>query len=406
MEKALLAGARVIDFSWIGAGSYATKILADLGADVIKIESSTRLDSLRMAAPYKDGKPGVNRSGYFADRNTSKRSVTINMKHPRAFGLIKQLIMQSDIVANNFTPGVMDKFGLGYPAVRAMKPEIIYLAMSMQGAEGPERGYLGYGANIIALTALQHLTGLPGREPAGTGTNYPDHVPNPCHAAFAVLAALRHRRRKGKGQYIDLAQVEPTVALLGPTMLDLTVNGRNHECNGNEHPWAAPHGVYPCAGDDRWIAITAMSDAHWTALMATLGTPAWSAEPRWETIAGRYRDRVELDLLLGGVTGKWQAEILMNELQARHVPAGVVSTAEDVIKHDPQLAHRGHWVRLQHAEMGEAIYNAPPFRFSRTRVGLKSPAPLLGEHTREVCAELLGLNDQDVDELIAQEVLK
>ena len=131
MEKALLAGVRVIDFSWIGAGSYATKILADLGADVIKIESSTRLDSLRMAAPYKDGKPGVNRSGYFADRNTSKRSVTINMKHPRAFGLIKQLIMQSDIVANNFTPGVMDKFGLGYPAVRAMKPEIIYLAMSM-----------------------------------------------------------------------------------------------------------------------------------------------------------------------------------------------------------------------------------------------------------------------------------
>lgn len=406
MGKLLLAGVRVIDFSWIGAGSYATKILADLGADVIKIESSTRLDSLRMAAPYKDGIAGVNRSGYFADRNTSKRSITINMKHSRAFGLIRKLIVQSDIVANNFTPGVMEKFGLGYPEVKAMKPEIIYLAMSMQGAEGPERGYLGYGANIIALTGLQHLTGMPGREPAGTGTNYPDHIPNPCHAAFALLAALRYGRRTGRGQYIDLAQLEPTVALLGPTILDLTVNGRNHERNGNEHPWAAPHGVYPCAGEDRWIAIAAMTNAHWIALVETLRSPSWTSAECWSSVIGRYRGRVELDRLLSGETAKWRAEALMTELQARSVPAGVVSNAEDVIKRDPQLAHRGHWVRLKHAEMGDAIYNAPPFRFSSTPVELHAPAPLLGEHTREICTSLLGISDPEIDELIAQEVLK
>jgi benzylsuccinate CoA-transferase BbsF subunit len=401
-----LQGMRITDFSWLGAGSYATKILADMGADVIKIESSTRLDSLRMGAPYRDGKPGVNRSGYFADRNTSKRSVTIDMKHPRALGLIRKLIEQSDVVANNFTPGVMEKFGLGYPQVSAMKPDIIYLAMSMQGAEGPERDYLGYGSSIVSLTGLQHLTGMPGREPAGTGTNYPDHIPNPCHAAFALLAALRYRRRTGRGQYIDLAQLEPTIALLGPTLLDLTVNGRNRECNGNQHDWAAPHGVYPCVGEDRWIAIAVMDDIEWAALVEVLGAPAWAAEARWNGVVARRRDCEELDQLLGRETVKWGAEKLMAALQARGVAAGVVQNTEDVIKHDPQLAHRGHWIRLNHAEMGEALYNAPPFRFSRTPVELRSPAPLLGEHTREVCVGLLGMNEAEVDELIAEGVLK
>jgi benzylsuccinate CoA-transferase BbsF subunit len=406
MASLPLRGTRITDFSWLGAGSYATKILADMGADVIKIESSTRLDSLRMGAPYKDGKPGVNRSGYFADRNTSKRSVTIDMKHSRALGLIRRLIKQSDIVANNFTPGVMEKFGLGYPQVSAMKPDIIYLAMSMQGAEGPERDYLGYGSSIVSLTGLQHLTGMPGREPAGTGTNYPDHIPNPCHAAFALLAALRYRRRTGRGQYIDIAQLEPTIALLGPTLLDLTVNGRNHECNGNQHDWAAPHGVYPCAGEDRWIAIAAMDDVQWAALIEVLGSPAWAAEARWNGAVARRRDCGELDQLLARETVRWGAEELMVALQARGVAAGVVQNTEDVIKHDPQLAHRGHWIRLNHAEMGEALYNAPPFRFSRTPVELRAPAPLLGEHTREVCVGLLGISEAEVDELIAEGVLK
>ncbi|MDB6000931.1 MAG: CoA-transferase family protein 8 [Rhizobacter sp.] len=406
MDKLPLAGLRVTDFCWLGAGAYATKILADLGADVIKIENADRLDSLRMAAPYKDKKPGVNRSGYFADRNTSKRSITLDMKHPRALALIQKLIRQSDIVANNFTPGVMGKFGLGYDAVKAVKPDVIYLAMSMQGAEGPERDYLGYGASMVSLTGLQHLTGLPDREAAGPGTNYPDHIPNPCHAAFALLAAVRHRRRTGQGQFIDLAQIEPTIALLGPTLLDLTVNGRHHERQGNRHDSAAPHGVYRCAGNDRWIAIAAMNDAQWASLVRGLGSPAWALEPRWSTGTGRYRDQVELDRLLDQQTSTWVAEDLMATLQAAGVPAGVVQTSEDVMTRDPQLAARGHWVRLNHAEMGETVYNAPPFRFSKTPADLRRAAPLLGEHTREVCAELLELDDAEIDELVAQHVLR
>ena len=401
-----LAGIRVADFCWLGAGSYTTKILADMGADVIKIESAARLDSLRMAAPYKDGVPGVNRSGYFADRNTSKRSITVDMKHPRALNLVRRLIEKSDIISNNFTPGVMDKFGLGYEAVREMKPDIIYLAMSMQGSQGPERSYLGYGASMVSLTGLHDLSGLPGREPAGTGTNYPDHVPNPCHATFALMAALRHRRRTGEGQFIDIAQIEPTIALLGPTLLDLTANDHLQQRQGNRHDFFAPHGLYPCRGEDAWIAIAVRDDEGWHRLQAVLGSPSWAAEPRWKHAEGRRRASNDLDARIAQCTADWDAYKLMAALQEHGVPAGVVQTAADVVDRDPQLAHRGHWLTLDHPEMGQAVYNAPPFRCSQTPVGLRGPAPLLGQHTREVLRELMDVGDAEYEELQAEQVLR
>lgn len=400
-----LTGVRVTDFTWIGAGSYASKILADFGADVIKIESATRIDSLRLAAPYKDGKKGVNRSGYFADRNTSKRSMTIDMKGPGALDLVSRLIARSDIIANNFTPGVMERFGLDYETVRAIKPDIIYLGMSMQGSTGPQRGFLGYGSSMASVTGFQQLTGLPGREPAGTGTNYPDHLPNPCHAAFAVLAALRHRRRTGEGQRIDMAQTEPTIALLGPTLLDLTVNGRLQQPRGNDHAMAAPYGVYRCKGDDRWIAICVMNDAQWVSLRTVLRDPPWMRSAEWNTQASRHAGRERLAQHLHDETAPWVAETLMTALQAAGVPAGVVENAEDVIRHDPQLAHRGHWVTLEHPEMGKSLYNAPPFRCTRTPVALTRPAPLLGQHTREICRDLLGMADAEIDALVTAGVL-
>jgi benzylsuccinate CoA-transferase BbsF subunit len=376
-----LAGIRVTDFTWIGAGSYATKILADYGAEVIKIESGARLDALRLSAPYKDKVKGVNRSGYFADRNTGKRSITLNMKDPRAVALARKLVAASDIVANKFTPDVMARFGLSYEDVRRIRPDNNYLATSMQGASGPESRYLGYGASMAALTGLQHLIGLPGREPIGTGTNYPDHIPNPCHAAFAVLAALRHRRRTGEGQYIDFAQTEPTVALLGPAMLDLTVNGREQQAIGNAHATAAPHGVYPCRGDDRWIAIAATTDA------------------RWAASGARHADRARLDAALAEATREWDAHELMGVLQRAHVPAGVVQNAEDVVARDPQLAHRGHWIELEHPEMGRTIYNASPFRGTALPQVPSRAAPTLGEHTDAVCRDLLGLEPGEIAEL-------
>lgn len=399
-----LAGIRVTDFTWIGAGSYTTKILADSGADVVKIESHGRIDSLRLAAPYKEGVPGLNRSGYFADRNSSKRSLTLNMKHPRALDLVSRLILQSDVIANNFTPGVMDRFGLGYDAVRAIKPDIIYLAMSMQGSTGPEKNFLGYGATMAAVTGIQQLTGLPGREPAGTGTNYPDHIPNPCHAAFAVLAALRHRRRTGQGQRIDMAQTEPTVALLGPAVLDYTVNHRVQQPRGNASLDAAPYGVYPCAGEDRWIAICVMHDGHWQALCALLGQPAWMLEAALMHTSGRLERRAAIDAQLSVETARWNANDLMGGLQAQDVPAGVVSNAADITR-DAQLAHRGHWLTLDHPEMGPSLYNAQPFRYLRSTAGAARPAPLLGQHTEEICRDLLGLSEAEIAQLASEGAL-
>jgi benzylsuccinate CoA-transferase BbsF subunit len=380
-------------------------MLADAGADVIKIESGERLDSLRVAPPFKDRIKGVNRSGYFSDRNTSKRSFALNLKDKRAREIALRLVAESDVVANNFTPGVMERLGLDYESVRAVKPDVIYMSMSMQGSTGPHSRYLGYGLTIGALSGLHHLSGLPERLPAGTGTNYPDHMPNPCHGVFALLAAIRHRRRTGEGQFIDIAQTEPTIALLAPAVLDYTVNGRTANRSGNDHPSAAPHGVYPCSGTDRWLALAVSTDAQWQSLVEILGSPPWTGEERWRTAPSRHVNRLELDLKLAEETRRFPGNDLMHRLQAAGIPAGLVQDAADLIDRDPQLAHRGHWVRLDHAEMGESIYNAPPYRFSSSRVELASPAPLLGEHTLEILEQVLSIGREEGQRLIDEGVL-
>lgn len=398
-----LDGVRVLDFTWVGAGSFTTKLLADHGADVIKVESGKHLDSLRVGAPFAGGVKGVNRSGYFAERNTSKRGITLNLKDPRAQELARRLAAGADVVANNFRPGVMDRFGLGYEQVREVNPRVVYLSMSMQGATGPDRDHLGYGLTIGALIGLTHLTGLPDRYPVGTGTNYPDHVPNPCHAAFAVLAALRHVRRTGQGQLIDIAQTEPTIAAIGPAVLQWTVNGVDAAPLGNADPAWCPHGLYRCAGDDAWLALAVRDDDEWRTLAEEL--PLDHVPPQWTHVAGRLADADAVDTAVAQQVATWRAEDAMAVLQERGVPAGVVRDVEDLVRHDPQLAHREHWRRLPHAEMGPSLYGAPPFTLSDTPGGLHGAAPLLGEHTRAVLAELLDLSDAEITELAESDVL-
>lgn len=404
-QRSPLAGIRVTDFSWIGAGSFSTKMLADAGADVIKIESSLRLDSLRVAPPFKDRIKGVNRSGYFSDRNTSKRSLTLNLKEPKALEIAKELIANSDVVANNFTPGVMERLGLGYNVVKAIKPDIIYVSMSMQGQTGPHSGDLGYGLTIGALSGLHHLSGLPDRLPAGTGTNYPDHMPNPCHSVFAILAALRHRRRTGEGQMIDIAQTEPMIALLATAVLDNTVNGRNPIRKGNYHDRFAPQGVYPVVGKDRWIAIAVTDDAEWHGLVSVLGPQGPLSRADWATNEARMAQREAIDTAISVETAGKDGTELMTALQAAGVPAGLVNDASDLITRDAQMAHRGHWVRLDHPEMGESIYNAPPYRFANAEVNLRRPAPLLGEHTKEILTDVLGYSAEETQQMIETGVL-
>jgi benzylsuccinate CoA-transferase BbsF subunit len=240
----------------------------------------------------------------------------------------------------------------------------------------------------------------------GTGTNYPDHVAAPAHAAFAVLVALRHRRRTGAGTQIDLAQTETMIGLLGPAVLDYTVNGRSQGPQGNRASYAAPQGVYPVSGDDRWVAISVLTDSHWAALCSVLGVPELVDDPRFSTFVGRQSAHDELDDVLGRRTAEHDRDDLVRELQSAGVPAGAVETYQDLLDSDEQLRHRGHFAVLDHPEMGESAYNAPPFRLSAIdEPVMRMPAPLLGQHTREVLTELLGLDDTELYELTADEVL-
>ncbi len=408
MNDLPLRGVRVVDFTWLGAGPYTTRVLADHGAEVIRVESAKRMDRLRVLPPFRDGIKGdsVNRSGYFADRNSNKLGVTFNLKSPIAVALVLRLIEQADVVTSNFTPGTLAGLGLGYEQARALRPDIIFLEMGMQGNDGPDAKLVGYGQTVSALTGLYHLSGLPGRMPVGTGTNYPDHVAAPAHSAFAVLTALRHRRRTGEGQYIDLSQAETMVSLLGPAILDHTVNGRTDQPQGNRADYAAPQGVYPCAGDDRWVAISAVTDEHWTALADELGARELTDDQRFATTLERHRHHDELDAELASLTSSQDAYALMERLQKRGVPAAVMQTYGDLIDSDPQLRHRNHFAVLDHPEMGPSIYNAPPFTLRNvSEPTMRTPAPLLGQHTREVCTRLLGLDDEQIDALTEQGVL-
>ena len=386
-----LTGVRVIDFSWVGAGSYATKILADLGAEVIKIESTKKVDGIRLSPPFAGGQSGVNRSGYFADRNTSKRSMLLNLKEPAAVDIALRLIAQAELVCNNFSAGVMERLGLGYETVAQVNPRIIYLSMSMNGDSGPERHARGYGAMMSAITGLHHLSGIPGLAPAGTGTNYPDHIPNPGHAAFAVLAALRHSRRTGQGQRIDMAQTEAMLATLGPELLDWTANGHDREPLGNSGEGLYWQDVLPTAGDDDWIAISAPTSREWDALLATLGLAA-----------GSSREHALGDVTVA-VAARGNRE-LAEALQAAGVPAAPVLSPPEVIA-DAQLTHREHWRILDHPEMGRTLYNGQPFRFARHEVQPTTPAPLLGQHTDEICEQLLGLSPQEIADLRTTDIL-
>ncbi len=398
-----LAGLRVLDFCWIGAGAFVTRILADLGAEVIKVESQTHPDNLRLSGPHKPGAKPLESSGYFASRNTSKKSIALNMSHPRARQIALRLAGQCSIVSNNFRPGVMEKWGLGYGEVAAVNPSVIYLAMPMQGASGPHRDYIGFGSTIAALCGLVSMAGRPGRPPIGTGTHYPDHVPNPGHALVAVLAAAFHRARTGEGQHIELAQIESTVNMLGPSILAWSATGALPQVDGNRRPGAVPRGVFPCAGEETWCAIEVTDDREWQGLRAALGAPEWMAADAFDTLAGREARQDEIETRLAQETRRLGAAELVHRLQAHGVAAAVVATSADVTR-DPQLDARGYWHTVGHAEMGSVLVNLPPFRAVGEERNPPGPPPLLGEHTLEVASALLGFDEAECRRLVDDKV--
>jgi len=396
---------RVLDFCWVGAGAFVTRLLADLGAEVIKVESHAHPDNLRLSGPHKSGARHLEGSGYFASRNTNKKSIALNMARPEARAIARRLARMCSVVTNNFRPGIMERWGLGYAALAAADPAVIYLAMPMQGSSGPHRSYIGFGSTIAAISGLVEMSGSADRAPIGTGTHYPDHVPNPGHALVGLLAALFHRARTGEGQYIELAQLESTVNLLGPSIMRYSASGALPRRNGNRRHGSAPCGVFPCAGDDVWCAIEIENDEGWQALVEVLGRPQWMTDPRLDTVTGRSESIDAIEANLARETRRCKADALVLALQARGVASSVVETSRDVME-DRQLKARGYWREIDHAEMGRITVNVPPFfSVEEGRKREPAPPPMLGEQTREIATSLLGLSESECTQLMNEQVL-
>jgi benzylsuccinate CoA-transferase BbsF subunit len=412
--KMPLDGIRVADFSWFGAGPICAEHLATYGATVVRVESETRVDALRTVQPFAKDKTGYNVSGYFNNYNAGKLDLTLNLNTEKGQELAKRLVVWADIFITNFTPRVVERWGLTYDALSEINPRIIAAYVPMQGFDGPHRDFLGFGAVLTPITGYNHLSGFPNRLPTGLGTNYPDYVINPGHTLIAILSALRHRRKTGKGQHIECTQIESSVCPLAPAILDYTVNGRVQERAGNSIPYAAPHGAFKCGplspgssapADEQWIAIACFTDAEWEALVEAMGSPAWAKDARFGSVEGRKEHEAELEQQISAWTADKAPGELMEDLQERGVPAGVVQSAREMLA-DEHLKERGYYVYLDHSEAGRTAYDGPPFKLSKTPGKLRSPAPLLGEHTEQVCKEILGLSDEEIADLLVAGVLQ
>ncbi len=412
-NNAPLAGIRVADFTWVWAGPYCTMQLAHMGADVIRVESATRLCVSRVTPPWFGGQFGVNRSGYFNQYNLGKRSITLNLKHPRAREAALRIALKCDVVINNFAAGVMDRLGLGYRDLVRLRPDIIGVSLSGYGDTGPLRSYVAYGPAQVPLSGMSALTGYRGWPPMHVGFSYGD--PNAgSHAAFAIIAALYHRERTGEGQYIDMSQWECTMALIGEGILDYTMNGHQPERDGSRDPLMAPHGLFRCrdmaepiAGRpvDMWTAIAVADDAGFARLAAAIGRPELATDGRFATLAARKRNEDELEAIITEWTSTRFAAEAAETLQRAGVAAAVCATGRD-LSEDPHLNQRGFFVTPEHAEIGRAKQAGIPWRMSGTPCSVRSAAPTLGQHTDEVLREIAGYSDAEIAAMRAADALK
>lgn len=390
-NDSILRGIRILDFTWVLAGPYATRILADFGAEVIKVQ------------PLMPEAEGRFDRGYYNTWNRNKLGITLNLNKPQGVAIARRLVGISDAVVENFTPRVMANWGLDYPRLKKIKPDIIMLSMSTMGNTGPWRDYAGFGPTIQAFSGITYLTSFPGKPPLGLGFSYADHIAG-LVACLALLGAMEYRRRTGEGQYIDVSQVEVMSSLLGSAILEYTANGRQVEPVGNGSTQAAPHGVYRCQGDDQWCAIAVFSDDEWQGFRRALGSPPWAEDRRFATLAGRLENADELDRLVEGWTRRHPAEEVMAWLQRQGVAAGVVQDARD-LANDPQLKARGFFIELDHPEMGKNISDATPIKLSDTPARYVQAAPVVAQDNVYVYKQLLGMSDGEIAEFRQQGVI-
>jgi crotonobetainyl-CoA:carnitine CoA-transferase CaiB-like acyl-CoA transferase len=428
-----LARLKVADFSWFGAGPICAQNLARFGATVVRVESEAHLDGLRSVMPFamkecpdcggkgcanclnagRVTKTGsFNLSGYFNNYNAGKLDLTINMGTDLGRQIAMKLVTWCDVFLTNHTPRIVEKWGMTYEDLVKVNPTIIAAYQPMQGIDGPHKHFFGFGAVLNAITGYNNLSGFPNRPPMGLGTNYPDYVINPGHTLIAILAALWHRKKSGEGQRIELAQIESAVAPLAPAVMDYMTNGRVQARQGNRLSYAAPHGAFRCAdfnfngvAEDRWLAIGVFDDAQWRALVDAMGSPPWAADAKFATLDARKANEDELEANVTAWTRERTPEELMELLQSKGVPAGVVQNSRDVLDNDAHLKARGYYQYLDHPETGRSAHDGAPFRLSKTPGSLNAPAPLLGQHNEYVCKELLGMGDEEIAEALVEQAL-
>jgi benzylsuccinate CoA-transferase BbsF subunit len=405
-----LAGVRICDFCGQLAGAGATKWLAAFGAEVIRIEDPVRQgrwDILRGIGPFVDERRGIEFGGGYNNHNVGKLGITLNLRTARGKELLTELIAQSDCVTENFAAGVLERLGFGYERLKEIRPDIIYVSNCGFGQVGPYAAFKTWGPIVQAVSGLTFASGLPGQPPAGWGYSYMDHTGG-YYMAMAILLALIHRKRTGEGQWVDLACTEAALTLHGPALLDWSVNGRPMRREGQPHanrsawPPMAPHGIYPCAGEDAWAAIACRDEADWRRLAAVVDA-AWTDDLTLSSLEGRLANQDVLDAHIAAWTSARDKFEVQRLLRRASVPCSAVQTPGERVDHDPDT--EGLWPTVTHTAMGEVRVDGLPAQFSGTPWAMASGAPCLGEHNEAVFGRLLGLSASEVADLQAEGVI-
>ena len=399
ITKKVFEGIKIAEFAWVVVGPSTSRYFADQGATVVKIESHTRLDTNRVNGPFVNGIPTPDGSMFYGKHNPNKYCISIDLASPGGKKLAWKMIEWADVVTESFSPGTMEKWGMGYEDIKKIKPDVIFFSSSMQGRGGPHSSYAGYGQNAVNFSGFSEVTGWPDRLPSPPYGAYTDYVS--CRfAAFAIMAALEYRRRTGKGQYIDQSQFESSVQFFAPPVMDYQINGNIMKRNGNRFPFSSPHGVYKCQGEDNWVALTVGDEDQWENFCLAVGNPGLELKAEFATLEQRKKNEDALDKLITDWTLTHTAEKVEAILQKAGVPCSIVEKASDIYK-DPQLASRNYFTTLEHPTMGLQKYEAQGcFLLSKTPREIKTPSPTVGEHNEYVFKELLKMSDDEIADFI------
>jgi len=400
MGTSSLKGIRVVSFTWVWAGPWLGAMLADMGAEVIKIETRQRLDSQRVVKITKNPEQGVNQ-GQFNVTNRGVKSCTLNIKQPQGLEMLKKLIKISDVVITNFAPRIMPGWGLGYDTLKEIKPDIILVTLPAFGSTGPDKDYLSYGSTLEAVGGLSASFGHPGEGPVISGP-YPSDPIGSMYGLVSVLAALNYRKKTGKGQHVDVAQNEAVTTLIPEVIMEEVMNHRTRPRLGNRDEIMAPHACYPCKGKDKWVAIAVGTDEKWQAMCKAMGNPAWCHDVKFADQLGRWQNQDELNKLVADWTRDFTHYEVMQKLQKAGVATGPSFDVEELVN-DPHVKDRGIFIEQNHPAAGKTIVYRSPWKSALT--AKNPPAPCLGENNDYIFKELLGIGDAEVAKMIENKVI-